>query len=307
MFILLGAPFMVGATILNQELRFQGAVAIAMVGMVSGSVLNVILDPLFIFVLGMGVTGASFATMLSQIVSFCILLFYGVTRPGIIPLKIRQFSPQPGRYVEMFRGGFPSLLRQGLSSLGTILINHFAGPYGDAAIAGISIVNRLIRFANSLMMGFGQGFQPVCGYNYGAKKYGRIKEGYFFSIKCAFVWLFFISVLGAIFAPQLVALFRRDDPEVIRIGALNLRFCCMSLPFICIAVMTNMMTQTMGMVGYASLIGFARQGGFLIIALLILTPLLGLKGVLLARPVGEFAGIILTLPIARHVLSKKLR
>jgi putative MATE family efflux protein len=305
-FILLAAPFMVGATVLNQELRFQGAASIAMVGMVTGSVLNVLLDPLFIYVFGWGVAGASAATMLSQMTSFCILLFYGSSREGIVHIKVKKFSPSPGRYLELFRGGLPSLFRQGLNSVSTIIINHFAGVYGDAAIAGISIVNRIIQFANSLMLGFGQGFQPVCGYNYGAKKYGRVKQGYFFSIKAAFVWLLIISVLLAVFAPQVVAIFRRGDAEVIRVGALNLRFCCMSLPFICIAVITNQMTQTMGMVGSASLIGIARRGLFLVPALFILTPFLGLTGILLAKPVGEFCAIIMTLPIARHVLTKKL-
>jgi Na+-driven multidrug efflux pump len=167
---------MVAATVLNQQLRFQGSAAIAMVGMLSGAILNVFLDPLFIFVFHMGVKGAAIATMLSQIVSFFLLLCYGCTRKGNIPIRFSHFSPSVKQYAEMFRGGIPALLRQGLSSAATIVINHFAGAYGDAAIAAISIVNRLCMFAFSVILGFGQGFQPVCGFNYGAKIYSRVKK-----------------------------------------------------------------------------------------------------------------------------------
>jgi putative MATE family efflux protein len=305
-YILLASPWMVAATVLNQQLRFQGSASIAMVGMISGAALNIVLDPLFIFVLGLGIKGAAIATMLSQIVSFIILFTYGCSRQGNIAVKFRHFSPSPGRYIEMFRGGVPALIRQGLASLTTIFINHFAGVYGDAAIAALSITNRLFMFANSLMLGFGQGFQPVCGFNYGAKLYGRVKKAFWFSVRIAAAGLLAIAVLMALFAPAIIAIFRRDDPEVIRIGALGLRLQCVAMPFVAFTIMCNMMTQTMGKALYASIIAVSRQGLFLIPALFIFTRLLplGLFGIQLSLPVAEILGFCIAAPMAAAVFRR---
>jgi putative MATE family efflux protein len=302
-YILLAAPWMVAATILNQQLRFQGSAAIAMVGMLSGAILNIFLDPLFIFTFHMGVKGAAVATMISQIISFAILFFYGSTRKGNVPIKFRHFSPSLDKYVEMFRGGIPSLLRQGLMSLATIIINHFAGAYGDAAIAAISIVNRLIMFASSVILGFGQGFQPVCGFNYGAKMYSRVRKAFWFCVRLCFVGLFIIAVIMCIFAPHIIALFRKDDLEVIKIGALGLRLSCISLPFMAVVVMCNMLTQTIGRAMAASVIALVRQGLFLIPTLFILSPLLGLVGIQLCTPAADMASLAVVIPIMARVLK----
>jgi putative MATE family efflux protein len=303
-YILVASPWMVAATVLNQQLRFQGSAAIAMVGMLSGAILNIFLDPLFIFVFHMGVKGAAIATMLSQIVSFFILLLYGCTRKGNIPIKFSHFSPSVKRFMEMFRGGIPALLRQGLSSAATIAINHFAGAYGDAAIAAISIVNRLCMFAFSVILGFGQGFQPVCGFNYGAKIYSRVKKAFLFCVRFCFIGLLIIAMAMAIFAPNIIALFRKDDLEVIAIGARGLRLNCISLPFMAIVVMCNMMTQTMGKALEASIIAIARQGLFLIPFIFILGPLMGLLGIQLATPVADMAGLLIVIPIMTKVLKQ---
>ncbi|MDR1869808.1 MAG: MATE family efflux transporter [Treponema sp.] len=302
-FILLASPWMVAATVLNQQLRFQGSAAIAMTGMLSGAVLNIFLDPLFIFVFKLGVKGAAIATMISQIVSFTILFFYGTTRKGNIQIKFKNFSPSVSRYVEMFRGGIPALLRQGLMSVASLLINHFARPYGDAAIAAISISNRLSMFATSVVLGFGQGFQPVCGFNYGAKLYSRVKKAFWFCVRFCTGALFLISIAMAIFAPEIITLFRKDDLDVIAIGAFGLRLQCMSLPFAAGIIMVNMMTQTMGKALEASIVALSRQGLFLIPSLFILGPLLGLDGIQLARPVSEIAGLVVVIPILSRVLK----
>ena len=303
-YILIASPWMVAATVLNQQLRFQGSAAIAMVGMLSGAILNIFLDPLFIFVFRMGVKGAAIATMFSQIVSFFLLLCYGCTRKGNIPIRFSHFSPSVKRYAEMFRGGVPALLRQGLSSAATIVINHFAGAYGDAAIAAISIVNRLCMFAFSVILGFGQGFQPVCGFNYGAKIYSRVKKAFLFCVRFCFTGLLAIAIVMAVFAPNIIALFRRDDLEVIAIGARGLRLNCISLPFMAIVVMCNMMTQTMGKALEASIAAIARQGLFLIPAIFVLGPLLGLLGIQLATPVADMAGLLVVIPIMVKVLKE---
>jgi putative MATE family efflux protein len=302
-FILLASPWMVAATVLNQQLRFQGSAAIAMTGMLSGAILNIFLDPLFIFVFRLGVKGAAIATMISQITSFIILFFYGSTRKGNIQIKFRHFSPSVSRYTEMFRGGVPALLRQSLMSVASILINHFARPYGDAAIAAISISNRLSMFATSVVLGFGQGFQPVCGFNYGARLFSRVRKAFWFCVRFCCSSLLVLSILMAIFAPHIIALFRKDDLEVIAIGALGLRFQCISLPFTAGIIMVNMMTQTMGKALEASIVALSRQGLFLIPSLFILGPLLGLNGIQLSRPVSEIASLIVVIPVLIRTLK----
>jgi Na+-driven multidrug efflux pump len=250
----------------------------------------------------MGVKGAAAATMLSQMVSFTILLTYGCTRKGNIPIRLRHFSPSRERYLEMIRGGIPALLRQGLMSAATIIINHMAGVYGDAAIAAISIVNRLCMFANSVILGFGQGFQPVCGFNYGAKLYGRVKKAFWFCVRFCFAGLALISAALAVFAPQIIALFR-NDPEVIGIGARGLRLNCISLPFGAWVIMCNMMTQTMGKALEASLVATSRQGLFLLPFLFLLSPFLGLLGIQLSTPAADLASLFFVIPIMIRVFK----
>ena len=302
-YILLASPWIVSANVLNQQLRFQGSAAIAMFGMLSGAILNIFLDPLFIFVFKWGIKGAAIATLISQIISFCILFFYCSTRKGNIPIKFKYFSPSAKRYSEMFKGGVPALIRQSLMSIVSIIINHFAKPYGDAAIAAISISNRIAMFAMSVVLGFGQGFQPVCGFNYGAKLYGRVKKAFWFCVKFSCGILLVIAAVMAIFAPQIIALFRKDDLDVIAIGAIGLRFQCISLPFSGALVMVNMMTQTMGRALDASIVALSRQGIFLFPSLLILAPLLGLNGIQLARPVSELASMVVVIPIMIKTLK----
>ena len=181
-YILLGASYMTASLVLNNQLRFQGSASYAMVGIAAGGILNIALDPLFIFVFGMGIAGAAIATVISQFVSFCILLA-GCTRGGNIRIHFRDFTPRWELYREILRGGLPSLWRQGLASVATICLNLAAGPYGDAAIAAMSIVSRVNMFASSALIGFGQGFQPVCGFNYGARLYRRVREGFWFCVR----------------------------------------------------------------------------------------------------------------------------
>ena len=170
--ILIGAPYMTASLVLNNQLRFQGSAFYSMIGITTGAVLNIVLDPLFIFVLDMGVAGAALATIISQFVSFCLLIA-GTFRGGNLRLNLRDFSPSLKYYQNIVKGGAPSLFRQGLGSFAIVCLNLMAGPYGDAAIAAMSIVTRISQFAASVVIGFGQGFQPVCGFNYGAKLFKR--------------------------------------------------------------------------------------------------------------------------------------
>jgi putative MATE family efflux protein len=306
LFILPGAPFMVSSLMLNNLLRFQGSAFNGMIGMISGAALNIALDPLFIFVFHLGVMGASLATMISQIVS-CILLFMiSCTGKNNIRVLPRNFSPRGKNYLEMIRGGIPSLLRQGLMGLATILLNRAAGPYGDAVIAAMSIVNRVFLVAGSALIGFGQGFQPVCGFNYGAGLYKRVRQAFWFCLRLATVALIILGIVCFIFAPDIVAFFRKDDPEVIKTGALALRFQCFTFPLSGWIILNNMMLQTMGKAVPAGILAFSRQGLFLIPLLFTLVPFLGVLGIQICVPIADLCTFILALPLGISVLRKDL-
>jgi len=305
--ILIGAPFMTSSLVLNNQLRFQGSAAYGMVGIVSGAVINIVLDPIFIFLCDMGVAGAALATIVSQFCSF-VLLLIGCNRGANIRIRFANFQPSLHYLGEMVRGGFPSLCRQGLASISMILLNHsagaYAGIYGDAAIAGMSIVNRVMMFANSALIGFGQGFQPVCGMNYGAKKYGRVREAFWFCVKYAFVFLIFMSIVGFVFAEDIVTVFRKDDADVIRIGTLALRLQCLVFPFSSWIIMCNMMLQSIGKAVKASIVAAARQGLFFIPLVLILPRLFGLLGVQMCQTISDICSLLLSLPFGLSVLNE---
>lgn len=306
MYILIGTPFMASSLVLNNQLRFQGSAFFGMIGMGVGAVLNIALDPLFIFVLEMGVSGAALATILSQIVSFCLLL-RGCTRGGNIAISLKNFSPSWARYKEIARGGTPSLFRQGLGSVATICLNFAAGIYGDAAIAGMSIVTRVLQFANSAIIGLGQGFQPVCGFNYGAKLYGRVRKAFWFTVSLAFCVLLIGSIVGIAFAPQIIAIFRKEDLEVIKIGALSLRLQCIFLPLSAFVVGSNMMLQTIGKPVKASISAAARTGLFFVPAILILPQFFGLLGVQMSQAVADLCSFVLCVPLAGTTLLEMKR
>ena len=300
--ILIGAPFMTSSLVLNNQLRFQGNAVYGMIGITSGAVLNIALDPLLIFVFDMGIAGAALATTISQFVGL-VLLWIGVCRSASIDIHPRNFKPSVQLYTDLFKGGAPSLCRQGLNSVATICLNVSAGVYGDAAIAGMSIVTRIMQFANSCLIGFGQGFQPVCGFNYGAKKYSRVKEAFWFCVKLSTVVLVVLAVIGFTFSPSIVALFR-DDPEVIAVGKVALKMQCITFPLAAWIVMCNMMTQTIGKALRASFLSIARQGLFFIPAILILPHLFGIFGLEMSQAVADVVTFSLAIPLQIKTLKE---
>lgn len=292
--ILIGAPFMAASFVLNNLLRFQGYSFYGMIGVTTGGILNLILDPVFIFLFDMGIAGAACATVLSQFIGLC-LLFLLNNKYSSVKIKIRKFRLRAANCGDIVRGGLPSLLRQGIASVAVICLNLAAKPYGDAAIAAMSIVSKITMFTNSAMLGFGQGFQPVCGFNYGAGLYERVKKGFFFCLKVSFTCLSVLAAVEFFCADTLISIFR-DDPEVIAIGQAALRYQCLSLPSFSIIVMSNMMMQTSGKVISASLTGSARQGFILIPLLFALPPVLGLTGIQAAQPISDFLTMCLSIP-----------
>ena len=305
--ILIGCPFSMSSLVLNNQLRFQGSASYAMVGIVTGAILNIALDPFFIFYMEMGVAGAALATIISQITSFFLLLLMS-RRGGNIRIRFSNFRPSAAFYREIFRGGFPSLCRQGLASLAHICLNHAAGLYAgamaDAAIAGMSIVSRISMFANSALIGFGQGFQPVCGMNYGAKQYKRVREGFKFCVKTAVVFLVVISVGGFVFAEKLVWFFRKEDADVIRIGTLALKLHCVVFPFNAWIVICNMTLQSIGKAAKASILAAARQGIFFIPLIFLLPYFFGLLGVQMCQTWSDALTLCVSIPMGLSVLKE---
>lgn len=302
-FILLGAPFMASSLMLNNLLRYQGSAFYGMIGMVSGALVNMGLDPLFIFVLNLGTGGASLATMLSQTVSFSLLLL-GCTKSGNVRIRPRDFSPSIALYREIVRGGFPSLCRQGLASVASIFVNQRAVLYGDAAVAALSIVHRLTIVSQSALVGFGQGFQPVCGFNYGARRYDRVRRAFWFCNKAAGLPLLILALGGFIFAPRIIGIFQLDDKRVMEIGIFSLRLHCWIFPFMGWFTLSNMMMQTIGRAFRASLLAVSRQGIFLLPLLFFLEPALGLFGIQLTQPCADAAAVLLSLPLCIPVLRE---
>ena len=301
--ILIGAPWMTASFVLNNQLRFQGGAMYAMVGITTGAVLNIILDPLLILpqFMNLGVAGAGWATIFSQFVSFC-LLYIGCSKGGNIRIRVRNFRFKWYYFVMIFKGGLPSLARQCLSSLATICLNHAARPFGDAAIAAMGVVQRIAMFGASTMLGFGQGFQPVCGFNYGARLYDRVKKGFWFCIKISTAVLISFAVAGYIFAPQLIALFR-NDPDVIACGTAALRFQCISFPMHGWIVMSTMMEQSMGKTVSATFLSVARQGLFFIPLVLILSATVGLLGIQMTQACADTLTLLCAVPIHISIMK----
>ena len=310
--ILCGAPFMCMSCVLNNQLRFQGNAFFAMIGLVTGAVLNVGLDPLFIFGLELRVTGAALATVVSQFVS-CALLYIGTLRSDSLKIRFRNFRPTPYYLKNIAIGGTPSLCRQGLSSLATLCLNAAAGAsvaasMSDAAIAAFSVVTKIMMFAFSALLGFGQAFQPVCGFNYGAGRFDRVRRAYVFCLQVGLTFLLAASCLGILLAPRVVALFR-DDPNVIAIGSVAMRCQCCTFTLMAVVTITNMLYQNIGRVVGATLLAVARQGMMFIPVVLILPHVFEnpLWGVYLAQPTADLFAFLLALILAIRMYRELVR
>lgn len=292
---LLGTPFIMGTFCINNQMRFQGFTKYSVYGAISGSIINCLLDPVFIFGFSMGVSGAAVASVIGQICGFVILLIMS-QKEGVIHYTHRRISFE-GRFVkEIIAGGTPSISRQGLASVSTIALNSVAGNYGDAAIAAMSIVTRISMFIFSVIVGLGQGFQPMCGFCYGAKLYDRVKEGFWFGTKIGTLFLLFWSVVLIIFSGEVVSLFR-DDPEVIAIGIPALRYQMIIFPACSFMMMANMMMQTCRKTIRANILAASRQGLFFIPLIFVLPYFYGLFGVEICQAVSDIISLIVTIPI----------
>ncbi|MBP5796751.1 MAG: MATE family efflux transporter [Bacteroidales bacterium] len=307
-YILIATPFMMSSLTLNNQLRLQGNARFGMIGIASGAILNILLDPLFIFALNMGVSGASLATAISQLFGWSLLL-WGTSREGNVHIRIRNFTPTWEYYKQIISGGLPSLARQALAVVATICLNrmavHYADPGNEASVvAAFSIVTRVIMMSYALIIGLGQGFQPVCGYNYGAKLYGRVKESYLFCLTLSTAVLIVLATLGYLFAPDIIALFRSEDPELIRVGTHAMRWQCIAFPLMGLCTATNMLLQNINYTWQATFLSMCRQGICFLPAVFIAPWLWGLTGLEAAQAIADALTFLISLPFAIWIIQK---
>ena len=293
--ILIAAPLMISSLVMNNILRYEGKASFAMIGLVTGGVLNIALDPLFMFVFGLGTAGAGIATALSQSISFCILLSMFLRGKTVSQFRITAVTRSPAEFGTILMTGMPSFGRQGLNSIGGMLLNIAARGYGDAAVAGMSIVSRIFMFIISVAIGVGQGLQPVASFNYGARKYRRVRQAAIFTIEAAFCMLVVLVGLCWVNGDVLIRLFR-DDPAVTAVALPAFHYQCLAMLLHPIIVVANMTFQSVGASGRATFLACCRQGVFFIPLILILPRTHGLFGVEICQPIADVLTFLVSLP-----------
>ncbi|MGN1375120.1 MAG: MATE family efflux transporter [Prevotella sp.] len=300
-YVLMAAPFMTGALCLNSQMRFQGNASFAMFGIIAGALVNVFLAPILIFVFGMGITGAGISTFAGEVCSLLLLLFLD-SKGGGFSLCLSDFAPSTSLFKEILAGGTPSLTRQGMASVGVTLLNVAAGAFGDAAIAAMSIVSRIVFVLFASLIGLGQGFQPMCGYCFGAGLYSRVRRGYWFIVRTGVLFMLVVLLFGYLFSGECISVFR-DDPAVIEIGTVALRWQLLTLPLGAVVMYTNMMMQTIRKPWQANILSSARNGLFFIPLIMILPPVFGLLGVQMCQAWADVLSFLLAVPIAASGLK----
>ena len=293
--ILIAAPLMISSLVMNNILRYEGKASFAMIGLVTGGVLNIALDPLFMFVFGLGTAGAGIATALSQSISFCILLSMFLRGKTVSQFRLSAVTREARDFGRILLGGAPSFGRQGLNSIGGMLLNLAARGYGDAAVAGMSIVSRIFMFIISVAIGVGQGLQPVASFNYGARKYRRVRQAAIFTIEAAFCMLVVLVGLCWVNGDALIRLFR-DDPAVTAVALPAFHYQCLTMLLQPIIVVANMTFQSVGASGRATFLACCRQGVFFIPLILILPRTHGLFGVEICQPIADVLTFLVSLP-----------
>ena len=309
-YIVIGAPIMTSSFVLNNILRAEGKAKLAMIGLTTGGLLNIALDPLFIYGFNLGISGAAIATLVSQSISFIILLSMFLMKKSIIRLSLFRISKRAYVYLEIFRIGFPSLCRQGFASLASILLNNQAGKYGgDACLSAMTIISKIFMVIFSVCLGIGQGYQPVSGYNYFSKNYKRCREAMFFTYIVSTCLMTLLSLMFFIFAADVMKVFI-EDSDAIAIGKIALRYQCIALPLVPLNTICNMTFQSTRKKFRAALLSCCRQGLFFIPTIIFLPMLIGLNGVELAQSIADILTFLFSLIFFIHYcidLNKKIK
>ena len=301
--IFIAAPLMISSLVMNNILRYEGKASFAMIGLVTGGVLNIVLDPVFMFGFGLGTAGAGIATALSQAISFCILLSMFLRGKTVSRFRITAVTREPREFGIILAGGAPSFGRQGLNSVGGMLLNIAASSYGDAAVAGMSIITRIFMFLSSVVIGVGQGLQPVASFNYGARKYRRVQKATLFTMFAAFCLLVVLLSLCWLNGDTLIRMFR-DDPEVTAVALPAFRYQCLSMLLLPVIIMANMIFQSIGMAGRATFLACCRGGIFFIPLIVTLPHVLGLVGVQVSQPLADVLTFLVSVPFLFNLLRQ---
>ena len=303
-YVLMAAPFMACNFVMNQCLRSEGSATLSMIGMGFGGVLNCILDPIFIFGFNMGVAGASLATAISKLVSFAILIFPYITRRSMLHLSVRNVRYSWDIVSNVISVGSSSMFRSGLAVVSAILINDIAGNISDSVLAGIGVCTKIMMFPFSIILGFGSGFQPVAGFNWGAKRYDRVEESYRYSAKAALLGSLLMAVVLAVFADPIIVIFAGSDPEMRLIGRICMITQCIALPIHAWVAIVNMFCAGLGNASGALLLSTARQGTCLIPILFPLAWLFGAYGVASVQAIADVFTLVLAIPIMIHMMKR---
>lgn len=310
-YVLYAAPFMIGSFILNMCLRSEGSAMYSMIGIGFGGVLNCFLDPLFIYKFGLGVAGASMATAISKFVSFLILLWPYIKKSTSVEISIRHFKYVWEDIREVIAIGSSSFFRSAFAVVAAVSINRVAGSFSTAALAALSVANRVMEFPFAIILGFGQGYQPVVGFNWGAKAWKRVKESFSFSCMVSLVGAVVIGGLIAVFATPIVHAFNREaDTEVLRLGLLCIRLQCLALPIHALSSIINMFYAGIGQAKNALIINLARQGYCFFPALFVAPLLMGINGVAATQAIADMLSILVVIPLglkALRMISEKER
>ena len=296
-YVLLAAPFMAANFVMNQCLRSEGSATLSMVGMGFGGVLNCFLDPIFIFVFDMGVAGASLATAISKLVSFCILIFPYLTRRSLLRLSIREFRPSRDILSSIVSVGSSSMFRSGLSVVSAIVLNSIAGGISDSVLAGIGVRTKVMMFPFSIILGFGNGFQPVAGFNWGAKCFDRVEESYRFSAKVALIGSAVLALIVGFLSDAIIVAFAGTDPEMRRVGNICMISQCVALPIHAWVAVVNMLCAGLGNARGAVALSTARQGSCFLPIVFPMAWLFGSYGVATVQATADVLSLLLAVPI----------
>lgn len=304
--ILMGAPVMCCSFILNCILRAEGAALASMIGLCSGGLINIALDPLLIFTFQMGTAGAAAATVASQCVSLVILMIAFCRTKSIVQLRPRYISRRLRDYVQIVTVGFPTIARQGMASFASALMNVQGAVYGDVAVAALTISNKVYLLVRNIVIGIGQGFQPVAGYNYGAGDNKRTREAFIFVVKLGTVVCTLAAGILAAFAGPIIGWFRAD-PEVIAIGRVALLYACAVMPFMAYSTFVNQLYQCLGFKVPATVLASLRQGICFLPLIFLLPHFLGLQGVQMTQPGSDLLTFFICIPFQIVFFRKHLR
>lgn len=304
--IILGAPLFCSSFVLNNILRAEGKATLSMIGLCSGGIINIGMDAALIFGAHMGVAGAAVATLVSQACSFLILLSCFIFNKSIVKINILKTSRKLKDYLYIFRVGLPTVFRQSLGSVATMLLNIAVRPYGDASMSAVSIANKIYMLLRSMLIGVGQGFQPVAGYNFGAKKYSRVRKSFNSAVIIDTVYGIVAATILFFLSDRIMGVFRPGDTEVIDIGGKMLRYLCMSLPVLGYSTFVNQLYQSLGFVLPATILASCRQGIFFIPLILLLPRYIGISGIQLTQAIADLVTFVVSIPFHIFILKRHI-